>query len=917
MSKSIHHLPLTPLCLAMFAVSLSSVSFAQSADTQDEPYVELEALNATIKKTLTKKSEETTGLGKTVKTHEMLAKQQILSTKDLVKDVVGVAVVEQGRGASQGFSIRGMDKNRVAVSVDGISQIQSYLVQKRQFGDGREGSGAINEIELENLSGVQISQGASGSESGSGAMGGAVSFYTKSAFDVLDGKSQRLYYKGAYASKDSQKMHSFGVALQRGKADILTQYTTRTKTEVKPHKDIYRTQYQVHRLGGYPQDFDGGLMTPDDDPKRTFVLADECTGYTQGVGASVANCLKPKLKITPVTETMDADTYTGDKRVLPDPMDYRSDSWLVKSGYQASDKHRFETVLEHTKQRYDSRDMTKTAYHIRPEHGQGALANSSLLYRGKNYTEGFNTFAVNDIGNTGIGLWTQSQFFDEEHLKKRYGVSYLYKNAHTKSLVDNFKLSFDDQEVSIDHLQIEKYCSPYPIADRNCVAGFDKPNSAERQNRKRYQETHKLIRAEANKSFGDKVRHQLSAQAGFDKFRSNLWIGDVSERYYHTAFNFKEDLKVPNGEFTEVYDTKNTLITQDICQNFNQYLGEARKCGNRPITGHNVYTALKNTTHIGDVLSISMGIRQDHHRFDSDDDWTGTGKYRNTSWHTGVVVRPTDFMDIAYRASSGYRVPSFKELFGYRMDGHIKGQDDKHHYRTDVRPEKALNQELGLTFRGDFGVIEGSYFDNRYRDLIDLTLKNDQWGYRNYQDVRLNGFGVSAKIELSELWNKIPMGLLLKTGYQKTNVKDSQIKEGFQYGTGYFLDSISPARHIVGLEYTSADDKWGADATWTFTKAKDNSELATVVKTPAGEYQKIATPMHSNAWRTLDLSAFYRLNDHLTLRGGINNALNHRYSTWEALRQTSVVSGNQHTLGLPSQYAASGRNYTLALELKF
>lgn len=915
--KDFGYTSLKPLYVAMLALSVPYGAYAQEV-THDEPSVELEQIEIFIKNRLTKKTQETTGLGKTVKTQETLAKQQVLSIKDLVKDVPGVAVVEQGRGASQGFSIRGMDKNRVAVSVDGINQIQSYLVQKRQFGDGREGSGAINEIELENLSGVQISQGASASESGSGALGGAVSFYTKSASDVLeDGKNHSLYYKGAYTSKDSQRLHSFGAVFKHGDTDFLTQYTKRTKQEIKPHKDIYHTQYQLHRLGGYAQDFQAGLMALDDDPKRTFVLAQECASYMQGVGASVADCLKPKLKITPISEMVDAKSYTGDKRVLPDPMDYHSDSYLIKAGHQINHRHRLEGVLEHTTQRYNSRDMTKPAYHINPEHGQGSLASSSLLYRGNNYSEGFNSSAVNEIGNTGIGMWTQSQFFDEKHQKQRYGIQYIYKNDDGKGWLDGFKFGFDDQQVGIDHLQVEKYCSPYPVADRHCQAGFDKPNSAERQNRKHYQEDHRLWRAEFNKTFGDKIQHQLHAQAGIDKFRSNLWIGDIRERYYHTVFDFKEDLKVPLGEFTEVYDVKQQRIESDICQNANQYLAEARKCGNRPITGRNIYTALKNTSHIGDIASISVGVRQDHHRFDSNDDWTGTGKYRNVSWHTGIVVRPTDFLDVAYRASSGYRVPSFKELFGYRMDGNIKGQDDRHHYRTDVRPEKALNQEIGLTFRGDFGTLEASYFDNRYRDLIDLTLKNDQWGYRNYQNVHLTGFGFAGKVPLDGLWQKIPAGLTFRASYLQTDVKNSQIKEGFQYGTGYFLDSISPARYVVGLEYLSFDDRWGADATWTFTKAKDNSELSAIVVTPAGEYQKVATPLSTQSWRTLDLTAFYRLGKHLTLRAGAYNILNHRYSTWEAVRQTSVVSGNQHTLGLPSQYASAGRNYSLALEMKF
>lgn len=106
-------------------------------------------------------------------------------------------------------------------------------------------------------------------------------------------------------------------------------------------------------------------------------------------------------------------------------------------------------------------------------------------------------------------------------------------------------------------------------------------------------------------------------------------------------------------------------------------------------------------------------------------------------------------------------------------------------------------------------------------------------------------------------------------------------------------------------------------ANWIITDPKDNNELATLVLSPNGESYEKATKVSSNGWSTLDLSAFYRPNEHITLRAGINNVLNYRYSPWESLRQTSVTSGNAHSQGLPAQYAASGRNFVLSLESKW
>lgn len=107
-----------------------------------------------------RRSKEATGLGKIVKTSETLNKEQVLGIRDLTRYDPGVAVVEQGNGASGGYSIRGVDKNRVAVSVDGVAQIQAFTVQGSLSGyGGRGGSGAINEIEYENISTVEIDKG--------------------------------------------------------------------------------------------------------------------------------------------------------------------------------------------------------------------------------------------------------------------------------------------------------------------------------------------------------------------------------------------------------------------------------------------------------------------------------------------------------------------------------------------------------------------------------------------------------------------------------------------------------------------------------------------------------------------------------------------------------------------------------------
>lgn len=45
--------------------------------------------------------------------------------------------------------------------------------------------------------------------------------------------------------------------------------------------------------------------------------------------------------------------------------------------------------------------------------------------------------------------------------------------------------------------------------------------------------------------------------------------------------------------------------------------------------------------------------------------------------------------------------------------------------------------------------------------------------------------------------------------------------------------------------------------------------------------------------------------------------MDYKYSTWESVRQSSINAVNQDTGTSHARYGASGRNYTLAVEMKF
>ncbi|STY99596.1 Transferrin-binding protein 1 precursor [Moraxella lacunata] len=67
-------------------------------------------------------------------------------------------------------------------------------------------------------------------------------------------------------------------------------------------------------------------------------------------------------KMKHITETVSASDYTGANRIMANPMDYESKSYLAKVGYRFDDTHYVGGVFENTKQEYDIQDMGQEAY---------------------------------------------------------------------------------------------------------------------------------------------------------------------------------------------------------------------------------------------------------------------------------------------------------------------------------------------------------------------------------------------------------------------------------------------------------------------------------------------------------------------------------------------------------------------------
>lgn len=935
------------LTLTALAIAAAFPSYAANPETAASDAAQSQSLKEiTVRAAkVGRRSKEATGLGKIVKTSETLNKEQVLGIRDLTRYDPGVAVVEQGNGASGGYSIRGVDKNRVAVSVDGVAQIQAFTVQGSLSGyGGRGGSGAINEIEYENISTVEIDKGAGSSDHGSGALGGAVAFRTKEAADLIsDGKSWGIQAKTAYGSKNRQFMKSLGAGFSKDGWEGLLIRTERQGRETRPHGDIADgVEYGIDRLDAFRQTHDiqsnktGQFFSVEGESESKPVA--KLAGYGNYLNNQLNRWVEERKKNNqPLSaeeeamvreaqarhENLSAQAYTGGGKILPDPMDYRSGSWLAKLGYRFGGRHYVGGVFEDTKQRYDIRDMTEKQYYGTDESKK--FSDKSGVYDGDDFRDGL--YFVPNIEEwkgdknlvKGIGLkYSRTKFIDEHHRRRRMGLLYRYENEkYSDNWADKAVLSFDKQGVATDNNTLKLNCAVYPAVDKSCRASADKPYSYDSSDRFHYREQHNVLNASFEKSLKNKwTKHHLTLGFGYDA--SNAI--SRPEQLSHNAARISESTGFDEKNQDKYRLGKPEVVEGSVCGYIETL--RSRKCVPRKINGSNIHISLNDRFSIGKYFDFSLGGRYDRKNFTTSEELVRSGRYVDRSWNSGIVFKPNRHFSVSYRASSGFRTPSFQELFGIDIyHDYPKGWQ-----RPALKSEKAANREIGLQWKGDFGFLEISSFRNRYTDMIAVadqkTKLPDSTGqlteidirdYYNAQNMSLQGVNILGKIDWNGVYGKLPEGLYTTLAYNRIKPKSVSNRPDLSLRS-YALDAVQPSRYVLGFGYDQPEGKWGANIMLTYSKGKNPDELAYL----AGDQKRYSAGRVTSSWKTADVSAYLNLKKRLTLRAAIYNIGNYRYVTWESLRQTAESTANRRSEDSNyGRYAAPGRNFSLALEMKF
>ncbi len=235
---------LQPSLLALAVVtSLAVPALARAAALEADSTLD------TIQVTETRKKSDNQNV--TTLSAKNLQQQGAQSMEDAIRYVPGVEMVDLGRAGFNGFNIRGMEADRVSITLDGLSFPQSMdpgTYQPYEF--FRSGRGSVD---LEAVKTVEIIKGADAITAGSGALSGAVMFTTKDPADFLKASGNDSFgsVKYGYTGSSDENMGSLTLANRTGKFESLLVYTKRDGHETESWYDT-----TIDRLGP-------GRRTPD------------------------------------------------------------------------------------------------------------------------------------------------------------------------------------------------------------------------------------------------------------------------------------------------------------------------------------------------------------------------------------------------------------------------------------------------------------------------------------------------------------------------------------------------------------------------------------------------------------------------------------------------------------------------------
>jgi len=735
------------------------------------------------------------------------------SITDTTRYISGVDVSGTGnRFGDNGFNIRGMEGDSVAITVDGLAQGES--LNPPNFSRYGMFSSTRNSIDPESVKTIRVVKGASSVTAGSGALGGAVMYTTKDASDFLDNSADAFggSVKIGYDGRSNEKLGSVALAKRVNNIEALGIFTSRESGETKSHSD----------------------------------------------GANV----------------------DGAERGQSDPLDKSQQNILVKLAYHLSDDKVLGVVFE---------DYTK-------ETTGRSLSRESTSY--SNFT------------------------FDDASNRDRIGVFFDWQADN--SLFDQLNAKIDKQEIFTSGITAFDYTSRGSSYLRTEDRNFNQEISNITI------DLTKLVNA-------SNLVHDINYGITLSSATVKNSLGDIRYNGLTPDTGLKAGYPIIDPSWVPETDAKTTsLYAQDAVKVSDKLTLSAGARYDKTSYSPKVNDTFKDSTDTAVVdsdfsavstqLSANYQIAPSHNVFAS----IGTGFKAPTTQQLYLNTNGTSqFIDAVRSVDNVTGAVSYVPtgLTAVDLDGVTN---------PNLEAEEALNLEISYTWSTDEATIAVTAFNSKYDNRIInqlqtnsfdtpitqatssrfnpacnvpvrgddcysvSTVTGDEWTMPvNSGEVTVSGFEVEAQWHVNSQLNLRFTYSHAQGEYDKT-ITDSHQK-------GDKLESVAPDSAVLGFDYLGNSANWGISGITRYIAKKDIEE-------------SYDATFYSNSATIVDLTAFYKVTDNVTLRGGVYNAFDEKYSHWQSIRH--VREGNGGFFGGVKgngidRFSQTGREFVVNVNYSF
>ncbi|WP_326523289.1 TonB-dependent hemoglobin/transferrin/lactoferrin family receptor [Sphingomonas sp.] len=268
----------------------------------------------------------------------------------------------------------------------------------------------------------------------------------------------------------------------------------------------------------------------------------------------------------------------------------------------------------------------------------------------------------------------------------------------------------------------------------------------------------------------------------------------------------------------------------------------------------------------------------------------------------GAVAKLTDSVRLFANYAQGFKAPEpaqVNNFFENPAQGYVSIPN------PNLRPENSRSFEGGARFANRWVSLDLTGFHGKYRDFIEQVETTGRlsptpaapWVYQWVNRGRVEVSGVEGRIEV-----RPARGVTVSAAAAYAD-GDAISPAGVRTP----LQSVDPLKLVMGLGYDAPDRRFGGRLSTTYVAQKEIAETrgaacAGAAGTGCFRGREVAV---------LDLTAYARVGEAITLRGGLFNITDIKYWSWSDIRGLAAASA------VRDAYSQPGRNGSVSISFRF